>query len=65
MTMNTPDNDPAQQDIESLVTDEERRALLDPNVPDEVKTEIAERLARFGDRDLEQIRAEDGGNPPC
>ena len=57
--MHTPEDEPAQKDIESLITDEERRALEDPNVPEEVKSEIAERLERFRERDMEQIRAED------
>jgi len=54
-----PEDEPEQKEIESIVTDEERRALEDPAVPDDVKSEIAERLERYRERDLEQIQAED------
>lgn len=57
--MRTPENEPAQNDLESLLTDEERRALANPSVPEDVKSEIAERLERFREQDLEQIEAED------
>lgn len=40
------DNEPLQQQIDALVTGEDQRALDDPNVPDEVKNEIRERLDR-------------------
>ncbi|MGZ5173136.1 MAG: hypothetical protein ACXWCW_03230 [Burkholderiales bacterium] len=53
-----------QKEIEALVTDEERRVLMDSDVPEEVKTEIVERLDSFRESDLEQERAEDAGNEP-
>lgn len=62
--MRPPENEPVQTDIEMVVTDEERQALDDPNVPEEVKAEIVERLERFRQADLEQARAEDAGNEP-
>jgi len=56
--MRAPDDEPVQQQIEALVTDEERRTLDDPNVPDDVKNEIRERLERFSASDLDQERPE-------
>ena len=53
-----PDDEPVQQQIEALVTGEERRALDDPDVPDDVKNEIRERLERFSTSDLERQRQE-------
>ncbi|HLI97374.1 MAG TPA: hypothetical protein VKT72_14995 [Candidatus Baltobacteraceae bacterium] len=57
--MRTPEDEPSQKDIESFLTDEERRALEDPTVPEDVKSEIAERLERFREQEIEQIQAED------
>ena len=57
--MRSPENEPQQNDIEKLVTDEERRVLDDPGIPDEVKSEVSERLRSFRDADLEQLQAED------
>jgi hypothetical protein len=62
--MRPPDNEPVQEEFERLVTDEERRALEDPSVPEDVKTEIMERLNRFREADLERARAEDARNEP-
>lgn len=62
--MRPPDNEPVQAQIEMVVTDEERQALEDPDVPEEVKAEIVERLERFRQADLAQARAEDAGNEP-
>lgn len=57
--MRTPENEPEQKDLESFLTDEERRALEDPAVPEDVKSEIAERLERFREQDMERIQAQD------
>jgi hypothetical protein len=57
--MRPPDNDPTLPDIESVADDEEKRVLGNPSVPDEVKSEIAERLRRFRETDAERARAED------
>ena len=61
--MRTPENEPAQNEIESMLTAEERQALQDPTVPEDVKSEIAERLERFREQDMEQIEAEDRPGP--
>ncbi len=58
------ENEPAQEAIEALVTDEERDVLMNPDVPDDVKDEIRERLDSFHESDLEQERAEDARNEP-
>jgi hypothetical protein len=51
--MRPPDNEPSPEDLEKL-RDEERRELLEkPDVPDEVKSEVTERLARLDDEELE------------
>ena len=62
--MHPPHNEPIQEEIELLVTDEERSSLDDPNVPEEVKTEIMERLDRFKALDLEHAQAEDERDEP-
>lgn len=56
--MRPPDEEPVQQQIEALVTDEERRALDNPNVPEDVKNEIRERLERFRAADSEREHQE-------
>lgn len=61
MSMHHTDGDPVELEIELLVTDEERRALEDPDVPDDVKSEIKTRLERFDDYDLDRAKAEDSG----
>lgn len=62
--MRPSETEPAQRDIEALVTDEERRALAQPDVPEEVKSEISERLERFAEEDAAQYEREDAGNQP-
>ena len=57
--MQPPESDPALEEIEKVVTSEERSALGNPAMPDDVKSEIAERLRRFTDADTERARAED------
>jgi hypothetical protein len=59
------DMEPAQQELEALLDVEEREALEEMEVPEEVKVEIDERLERFREEDLEAERAEDAGNAPC
>lgn len=56
--MQPPENDPSQNEIEAIDTDEERQALADPIVPDDVKAEIMERLERFKESDLDQERSD-------
>lgn len=57
--MRNPDNEPQQTSIEHLLTDEERRILSQPNVPDETKAEIMERLERFRESDAEEERGDE------
>jgi hypothetical protein len=52
------ESEPAQQQIEALVRDEERGELQDEAAPGEVKSEILERLDRFAETDLERSRAD-------
>jgi hypothetical protein len=47
------DPDPADEDLQALLTDEERRSLDDPDVPEEVKQELLERLERMHEAELE------------
>ncbi|HYL27112.1 MAG TPA: hypothetical protein VEW74_04700 [Candidatus Nitrosotalea sp.] len=51
--MTTPDNEPNAEELEKLRDDEERRLLERPDVPDDVKAEVIERLERFEDEELE------------
>lgn len=60
--MRPNDTEPGTQEYETLVRAEEQELLADPNVPDEVKSEIEERLERFEERELETERAEGAGN---
>jgi len=48
--------------LEDLAREEERALLEDPNVPDDVKVEIRERLKREIEMDLDAEQAEDAGN---
>lgn len=54
-----PDNEPRQDRIEALLTDEERTLLADPGVPTDVKVEILQRLNAFEAADLADAGAED------
>lgn len=57
--MRPTDMEPQPDELEDFLEDEERALLDDAGVPDEVKTEIRERLERFRERDLEAERGED------
>lgn len=57
--MFSPKHEPLAQELERLLTDEERDALSREGVPDEVRAEIFERLERRRELDLEQAEAED------
>jgi hypothetical protein len=57
--MRPPEKEPER---ESLQDDEDRALLDNPNVPDEVKSEISERLDRWHDEELED-EIEDGPPP--
>jgi hypothetical protein len=60
--MRPPLNEPDDQELEELVDDEDRDLLGKPDVPDEVKAEITERLDRFRDETYAD-EIEDGPPP--
>ncbi|HVA33088.1 MAG TPA: hypothetical protein VNG31_03000 [Candidatus Baltobacteraceae bacterium] len=53
--MRPTDPEPPPQELEALLTDEERRVLDGPDVPEDVKTEIFERLERRRTAELEGL----------
>lgn len=57
--MRPNEKEPVETEIEALCTDEERRLLSDPDVPEDVKNEIRERLDTFEETDAEHEHAED------
>jgi hypothetical protein len=59
--MRPPENEPDSEELENLLDDEDRRLLEKPDVPDEVKSEVSERLERWHDEELE-VELED--EPP-
>lgn len=63
--MRPTDMEPAQQELEALLDEEEQEILERIDVPDDVKVEIEERIERFRAEDLEASRADDAGNAPC
>lgn len=62
--MRPTDEEPDQPEIEKLVISEERRLIEKPEVPEDVKTEILERIEGFEESDLEREQREDAGNEP-
>lgn len=62
--MRPTDFEPKQEELEAFLDDEERKLLDDPDVPEDVKAEIWERLERFREQDLDAERAEDARNEP-
>ena len=57
--MFTPKHEPLDQELDRLLTDEERDVLTHPNVPDEVRSEIYERLERRRTLERDSAQAED------
>lgn len=57
--MFTPKHEPLSQELDRLLTDEERDTLSRSSVPDDVRAEIFERLERRRNADIEQAQAED------
>ncbi len=47
--MRPPENDPNTDEFETLLDDEDRELLEKPDVPDDVKAEVTERLERRHD----------------
>jgi hypothetical protein len=61
--MRPPVNEPDDQELEELVDNEDRDLLGKPDVPDDVKAEITERLDRF--RDEAYADEIEDGPPPA
>lgn len=57
--MFTPKHEPLPEELDRLITDEERDVLARPGVPDEVRAELFERLERRRDLEREEEQAED------
>lgn len=57
--MFTPKGEPLPEEIDRLLTEEERDTLSRSGVPDEVRAEIFERLERRRDVESDQAEAED------
>jgi hypothetical protein len=51
--MRPPDNEPDPEELAKLRDDEDRRLLDRPDIPDDVKSEVSERLERLEDEELE------------
>jgi hypothetical protein len=60
--MRPPLNEPDDEQLEELVDNEDRDLLGKPDVPDDVKAEITERLDRFRD-EVYADEIEDGPPP--
>jgi hypothetical protein len=52
--MQPHDQEPEQQEVEKVLKEEERTIIQKPDVPDDVKSEIAERLDRLDEADRDQ-----------
>jgi hypothetical protein len=50
--MRPPENDSTTDEFETLLDDEDRELLERPDVPDDVKAEVTERLERRHDEEL-------------
>lgn len=57
--MFTPKHEPLPQELDRLLTDEERDTLSRTSVPDDVRAEIFERLERRNETEREEEQAED------
>lgn len=57
--MFTPKHEPLPQEVDTLLTNEERDALARPGVPDDVRAEIFERLERRRETEIDEEQAED------
>lgn len=62
--MRPTDMEPGQEELEELLDGEERALLDDPNVPDDVKAEVRERLRRSQDAELEAELPEGTSHEP-
>lgn len=52
--MRPPENEPDSEEMRTLLEDEERGLLDKPEVPDEVKSEVNERLERVHEKELDE-----------
>lgn len=57
--MFTPKHEPLPQELDRLLTDEERDTLSSALVPDDVRADILERLERRNESEREEEQAED------
>lgn len=57
--MFTPKHEPLSQELDELLTDEERDSLSRADVPDDVRAEILERLERRRYSVRDEAQAED------
>lgn len=62
--MRPTDMEPEQRELEALLEGEEQRLLDDPDVPEDVKAEVRERLRRFRDEELEAELPEGTAHEP-
>jgi hypothetical protein len=52
--MRPPENEPDSEQIESLLDEEEQKLLDRPDVPDDVKSELTERIERRHEADTRE-----------
>jgi hypothetical protein len=52
--MRPPENEPSPEELQHLLDEEERGILKRADVPDDVKSEVSERLERSDEDDLEE-----------
>jgi hypothetical protein len=52
--MRSPENEPESEKTRNVLDEEERKLLDRPDVPDDVKAEITERLERWHDEELDE-----------
>jgi hypothetical protein len=52
--MSSPERQPNSDETQNVLDDEERKLLDRPDVPDEVKAEIEERLERWHDEEVDE-----------
>ena len=52
--MRPPENEPNPEELQELLNQEERGILERADVPDDVKSEVNERLERHDDEELEE-----------
>ena len=51
-----PENEPAADELEALLVDEERAVVERPDVPDDVRSELLEDIERRHEREIDEER---------